>query len=529
MPHSFLRAMRLLVLGGVALSAACGPRAAGPSASAVAPTPMSTIALPPVEPTPTVPVTIPPTLELPPDESIGQSHAMRAENVSDVDQFPSATRYDIKARVTFNPEEARARIEGQARIRFTNPLPWALDDLYLMLWPNDEQYRSEMKAGPALIDGEAMTPQVELDGVALHYTLARPLDPGSGVDVSIPFQVDATGPIGGSDPKRFGITDGMFAAPTFYPLVPKMIDNEWHIEAAPPGGDTTNSDIAFYHVELTVPSGYSLAASGTMISQTDNGDGTTTVTVATGPMRDFAFALGPFVTDSRAFQDVTVRVWALPEHKSDLSNVLDLAVGQMQVMSNDVGPYPYNELDVVDAPGAFGGIEYPGLVFIGTFGTQRLVIPVVHEVAHQWFYGLIGNDQVEEPWLDEAAATYAEALYYEGTGATATAAGLLSQLRAQVRSSPDPDAPIGLPVGSYPSPDEYATIVYLKGAIFFEALRSQIGDQAFFQFLHSYYSSFHYGFATSDDFEAAAEASCNCQLNQLFEDWVTTGGETPGP
>jgi hypothetical protein len=489
---------------------------------------MGTIALPTAEPKPTVVVTIPATQELPADDQSGQAEAMRVDNVVDIDLFPSATRYDIQANVTYNADEGRARIQGQARIRFTNPLDKPLGDLVLMLWPNDDQYHSEMSAGPALINGQASSPEVELDGVALRYPLSEPLGPGAVLDVSVPFDVEATGPIGGVDPKRFGITDGMLAAPTFYPLVPRLVDGAWQVEAAPPGGDTTNSDVAFYHVELTFPSEFGVASSGTTTSLVENGDGTSTQVMTTGPMRDFAFALGPFVTDYRNFEDVTVKAWVLPEHAADLSRVLDLATDQMRVMTEDVGVYPYDELDVIDAPGAFGGIEYPGLVFIGTMGTSRLVAPVVHEVAHQWFYGLIGSDQLNEPWLDEAAATYAQALYYEGIGDPGSASGMLSELRSRVQAFADPTEPIGLPVGSYPSVEAYSTIVYLKGALFFEALRNQIGDDAFFSFLHGYFTAKRYGFATETDFEASAEEACGCRLNQLFEDWVTEGGDVPG-
>ena len=526
------RAMRstphALALGLLSFTVACGPLGFGGAPPTIAPVPIGTLGLPTVAPRPTIVVTIPPTQELPQDDSAAQTESMRVDNILDVDLFPAATRYAIQARVTFNTDEGRARIEGQARILFTNPLVRPLNDFVLMLWPNDGQYRSSMNAGAALINGLGQSPEVEMGGVALRYALPEPLAPGAVLDVSIPFEVEATGPIGGADPKRFGITDGMFAAPTFYPLVPRLVDGEWQVEPAPPGGDTTNSDIAFYHVELTVPAEYGLAASGSLISRVDNGDGTATQTMTSGPMRDFAFALGPFVTDERTVEDVTVKAWVLPAHAEDLSRVLDLATEQLRVMSRDVGPYPYSELDVVDAPGAFGGIEYPGLVFIGTIGTPRLLIVVVHEVAHQWFYGLIGNDQLNEPWLDEAAATYATALFFEGTGDNGSATGMLSELRSTVRSSPDPFAPIGLPVGDYPSTDEYSTIVYLKGALFFEALRNEIGDDAFFTFLHNYFSSNRYGFVTESNFQAAAEMACGCRLNQLFEDWVTEGGEVPG-
>lgn len=518
----------MLALTLLAFAVACGPLGLGGLAPTSVPTVMSTIALPTAEPTPTIAVTISPTQELPQDDPSGQAESMRVDSIVDIGLFPNATRYSIKASVSFNADEGRARIEGQTRILYTNPLDRPLADFVLMLWPNDDQYRSTMNAGPALINGLVQSPGVEMDGVALRYTLAQPLAPGAILDVSIPFDVDATGPIGGSDPKRFGITDGMFAAPTFYPLVPRIVDGEWQVEPAPPGGDTTNSDIAFYHVELTAPSDLGLASSGTTLSRIDNGDGTATQVMTTGPMRDFAFALGPFVTGTRSYQDVTIKAWVLPEHTADLPRVLDLATEQMRVLSDDVGRYPYTELDVIDAPGAFGGIEYPGLVFIGTLGTPRLVTPVVHEVAHQWFYGLIGNDQLNEPWLDEAAATYAEVLYYEGTGDPGAASGMLSQLSSRVRSSPDPFAPIGLPVGEYASVSDYSTMVYLKGALFFDALRNQIGDEAFFNFLQSYFSKYRYGFATEADFQASAEAACGCRLGQLFEDWVTEGGEVPG-
>lgn len=523
--RSYLRA---LAMGLLTLTIACGPLGLGRTPATVAPVPIGTIALPTPAPSPTIAVTIPPTQELAQDDPAAQADAMRVGNIVDVGLFPDATRYTIRASVTFNAEEGRARIKGQARIRFTNPLDRPLDDLVLLLWPNDAQYRSSMNASAALINGNAHLPKVEMGGVALRYSLSEPLAPGAALDVSIPFEVEATGPIGGGDPKRFGITDGMFAAPTFYPLVPRLVDGQWQVDPAPTGGDTTNSDIAFYHVDLTVPIEYGLATSGTTIRRVDNGDGTATQTVTSGPMRDFAFALGPFVTDTRTVEDITLRAWVLPEHAQDLPRVLDLTSAQLRVMSERVGRYPYTELDVVDAPGAFGGIEYPGLVFIGTLGTPHLLSPIVHEVAHQWFYGLIGNDQLSEPWLDEGAATYAEALFYEGTGDFGSAASMLSELRSRVRASADPYAPIGLPVGDYPSTEAYATIVYLKGALFFEALRNQIGDDAFFRFLQDYYSANRYGFVSGTDFQSAAESACDCRLEELFEDWVIDGGEVPG-
>ena len=208
--------------------------------------------------------------------------------------------------------------------------------------------------------------------------------------------------------------------------------------------------------------------------------------------------------------------------------MLDSAEVQFQTLSDTVGPYPYPQLDLVDAPGAFGGIEYPGLVFIGTLGGPNVIEPTVHEVAHQWFYGLVGDDQLHEPWLDEAAATYAEILYYEAAGRQGRATGMLSDFRSFLRSYRDPTLPIGLGVGEYADESEYALIVYVKGALFFDALRREIGDAMFDDFLRLYFQTYRYGVADGAGFKDLAEDICGCDLTSLFELWVSKGGPVPG-
>jgi aminopeptidase N len=272
-----------------------------------------------------------------------------------------------------------------------------------------------------------------------------------------------------------------------------------------------------------------LAATGVETEARDSGEGIIEITYVSGPVRDFAFAVGPLVAETRMVGQVLLRAWILPEHDADFELVLDTAAEQMALLDEWVGPYPYKELDLVDAPGAFGGIEYPGLVFLGTLGSAWVVEPTVHEVAHQWFYGLIGNDQVREPWLDEAAATYAEALYYERAFGTGRATSFLSQLRAVLRSHPDPAQPIGLAVSDYDTVRDYSLFVYFKGALFFDALRQRLGEDTFRAFLASYDEAFRYAIADGQGFQELAEEACSCSLDDLFELWVLEGGERSLP
>lgn len=504
------------------LLTACAPLAGPAQGLPNTSGPQSTVGLPPAyTPTPAPPPTFTPQ-PTPEIQLSDQNPGLLSDHVDDLARLKGATRYSIEVEVTFDAEMRTAVLDGWVQIQFKNNLDHPLHEIYLMLWPNDPQYQASMVAGPIFIRDKVIDPKQELDGLALRVDLALPLAPGETIDLGLPFRIEV-GSMRPSAPRRFGITEGVLIAPTFYPLIPRIVDDEWDIRRAPSGGDTTNSEIALYQLQVTAPAGFDLVVSGVEILNETLGD-LQRLTYVTGPMRDVAIAVADFVDESRQVGDVTVTAWVLQDHVDDLDKVLDSATLQMQVLGDLVGPYPYPELDIVDAPHAFGGIEYPGLVFIGTLGTHWIVEPTVHEVAHQWFYGLIGDDQITEPWLDEAAATYAEALYYEQAVGSGRATGFLSDLRAIVRDHPDPTIPIGLPVGDYASADDYAVFVYWKGALFFDALRRELGDRRFGEFMKAYYRQYLYGFASGSGLQEVAEQTCSCDLQDLFDLWVYEGG-----
>ena len=208
-------------------------------------TPISTRALPPAS-TPTITLTPLPTLPPTPEAEIeDQTAALLPQFAEDVESFPNATRYWIEVNVEFDPSGEKVRLMGLARIHFQNPLDVGLQDLVLMLWPNDPEYQATMTAGPALIDGQLVAIEEELDGLALRMHLPHALPKKGTLDVSIPFWIEA-GQIHRESPQRFGIAEGVLIAPTFYPLVPRLVGGEWQAEAPPRMGDRTNSDTAFY-------------------------------------------------------------------------------------------------------------------------------------------------------------------------------------------------------------------------------------------------------------------------------------------
>ena len=372
------------------------------------------------------------------DSAAQAQAAMLPAFAGDVANLPDASRYVIDVAITFDGARS-ATLTGRELIRYTNRQTSTLPDLMLMLWPNDsDEYLGQTTLGAVTIDGAAVQPKSESKGLAARLPLSTPLAPGQHVDLAVAFTTRADD--GVQQGARFGLTHGVLIAPTFYPIIPRIVDGQWQSQwPDSANGDLSNSDTAFYAYRVTAPAGVAVAASGVVVDQAQSGD-TQSQTVLSGPMRDIALAVGDLKLTQRTTPDgISVNAWTLPEHAADGPTLAQQGVDQVQNLETRVGPYPFSQLDIVDAPGAFGGVEYPGLVYIGVVGnTNGFEEATVHEVGHQWFYSLIGDDQLLQPWLDEAAASYTEVLYTEKIHGAQAARQSLAYFQSEVNSASDP-------------------------------------------------------------------------------------------
>jgi aminopeptidase N len=174
-------------------------------------------------------------------------------------------------------------------------------------------------------------------------------------------------------------------------------------------------------------------------------------------------------------------------------------------------------------------VEYPGIVVIAdrlydgnAASTPWLESTVAHEVAHQWFYGLVGSDQLGAPWLDESLTQYMTLRYFRERYGPAGAAGFQQSLIERWDRVGNAPIPIGRAVSAYTAA-EYGAIIYGRGALFFLALEEALGPSAFDAFLSDYVRARWLRIGDRDDLEAAAEAACGCTLDALFAAWVDDG------
>jgi aminopeptidase N len=175
--------------------------------------------------------------------------------------------------------------------------------------------------------------------------------------------------------------------------------------------------------------------------------------------------------------------------------------------------------------------EYPGMIAItsriydvdqelsGMPASIYMEATVAHEVGHQWFYGLVGDDQLDDPWLDVSLTQFATLQYYADEYGPNGEHGFRSSLEGRWDSVGRAKIPIGLPVAAY-SEQEYGAIVYGRGPLFFIALRDKLGSGTFDAFIKEYTESLSWGIATPEFLQLLAEKHCACDLDDLFKEWV---------
>jgi hypothetical protein len=179
------------------------------------------------------------------------------------------------------------------------------------------------------------------------------------------------------------------------------------------------SDYGVYDVQLTVPSGWVLGATGREVTRRNNGDGTTTHRYRAEDVHGFAWTVSPhFVVREQRFEEpglpaADLRLLLQPEHRGQAERYFHAAAAALRLYGTWYGPYPYGTLTIVDPAHDSGteGMEYATLFTGGTRrfsprGTDRPESVTVHETGHQFWYLLVGSNEFEHAWLDEGLDTF---------------------------------------------------------------------------------------------------------------------------
>jgi hypothetical protein len=517
-----VRMILVLLLASVLPATGCVPREAPLPAASPSPQ-LSTIATPTVTPTPT-PEPFP--TSTPPAWIVKQQMAMTQEARSEVVALEDLTRYEIDLAIGIESLTLTAR----QRTQYTNNSELPLHEIYFNLFPNSSRFVASMEISAVSVEGRGQQFEYERDGTVARVPLAEPLDPGETTTVTLDFTARVPH-VQKNYYLVFAMAQGVLSLGDWHPMAAVYDDQGWNLEY-PEGtvGEIVFSESAFYTVRVTVPGGLGLdvIATGMEAEHTSNGEGAETFVYYSGPVRDFHLLVTHrYEAATSKVGETTINSYYWPEHDACGREALGFAAEALALYNELFGPYPFTELDLAEADLWPWAIEWPGLILVGEplysdpleeCGEWH----VVHEVAHQWWYSVVGNDQVDEPWLDEALANYSTALYYERTRDPQEAATTIAEHideRYEAYAQAYGDGIVGGPTGEY-SRASYYPLVYGKGAMFFEALRSEMGDEAFFGGLRAYYEEYKYHIGTPEGLQSTMEKAFGQPLSEFFQRWI---------
>ena len=510
---------------------------------------------------------------------------------------------DSDIRVTL--DDTAHRLHGDIQITYHNNSPETLDFVWMHLWPNayrngktamaKQHFRNgdmfmfyAMSRDLGGIDSLAFTsagqtlawePHPEHIDIA-KVTLPAPLAPGESVEIATPFRVDL--PSGSIS--RLGHVGESYQITQWYPKPAVYDEDGWHPMPYLSQGEFF-SEYGTFDVRITLPGNYTVGATGDfvkgsedndaelarlseLVDQTETwvndegwNDATNDFPPSSEDMKTLHFRQSR-VHDFAWFADKrykvlqgevalpgdgrTVTTWAMftPEEGELWQKAPEYLHDATYYYSLWNGDYPYDQVTAVDGTiSAGGGMEYPNVTVIGSSGSDfGLETVIVHEVGHNWFYGILGSNERENAWMDEGINSFNETRYLltkygENKDISLLLGGennlskrfeledfqykWIDELSYLFPARFGADQPIQCHSNSLTQLN-YGAIIYKKTAAAFAMLQSHLGTERFDAAMQLYFDTWKFRHPSPSDLQAAMEKSTGEDLSWFFGDWIQT-------
>ena len=306
------------------------------------------------------------------------------------------------------------------------------------------------------------------------------------------------------------------------PILAVLEDGQWVSTSYYPAGDPFYSKVADYDLSITLPEEYTLVATGSR-EQVLLANGQQTVRITASDVRELAIAVSnQYRKTSRTYEDrVVLSIFSYNVPQELDTRLVDELHQMMVFFERAVGLYPYPELNIVQTSFFLGGMEYPTFIMLGdrtyqTFESARATM--LHELGHQWFYGVLGNNEIEEAWFDEGLATFFQNRYtYSQEELDTFYYNEMELLRAQLQVYAD--VRLGQPLSQYDSWTYYSRVNYRRAALMQYELFSLMGEDKYNTFMRTLYDRNKFGIVDRTGFESLAQEVHGADLTEFFAEW----------
>ncbi len=315
---------------------------------------------------------------------------------------------------------------------------------------------------------------------------------------------------------RYGSKDGVILLGHFYPLLNVKDYRGWHISSNTQFGDPFYTQCADYVVRLRVPEAYQIATSGEIASIEAEDNGWQSMIITANRVRDFALAaVLNYQTLAVSVDGVKVIGFFNGKNQILAREVLGRAAAALKYYSCTYGSYSHPQLVLVQGPmKGFQGMEYSGMIFLSEdifapeYGEQRRAFLVAHEVAHQWWYDMVGNNQLEEPWLDEGLANWSARQYLK-----------MVEYRSHQNQSKTSDVNLNQGLEDMASKSYYLETAYQGGEAFWNQLEDELGEDKVLKILRCYLARYKFRTATTVDLREIISEESRTPLQSFYERW----------
>jgi|GEM_PF-259206 len=498
---------------------------------------------------------------------------------------PPQITYDISVSLDAN----KKLLLGKERIVYVSGADIPLKELYIHLYANAYRSRESMavkelehnikdftlayakkeKLGFVQIDTllvNGVAADYDIDDTSLRIRLRQPLQPADSMVIDIDFVTKIPGL-----PHRFTHVGNNYSIAQWYPKMAVYDKSGWHADQYHAIGEFYG-DFATFNVSMTIPQEYYVGASGQLVDSIGGNNAiptfmtskktidslrkdiskkiesgvltpTKTLVYRAEKMHDFAWVASPdYVKSDTVWNGITVTALTFRDAFGPYwKHLREYATNALEFFSSQVGAYPYTHLTVAEAYCGTGtGMEYPALAMVDPSVniplTRQVEIVTVHEVGHNWWYGMVANDELNEPWLDESFTEYYTIQYAKDKYENAETLHLPVVFKSLLQVPYDvvheqsylqsvnsgTDRVIAQPACNYSNFMEYSATVYCKGAEVLDMLRYVVGDSLFTEIVRTYFKEYQYKHPHTEDFVRVAERVSGQDLNWFFDEWLQT-------
>jgi len=421
---------------------------------------------------------------------------------------------------------------GQETITYTNTTGVPLEEIVLRLYANIPFGFEEMEKDPTV--GYKFSNRIQLSNVQVNgqpvevalskhdsvaaLPLAQPLADGQSLTIDLSFTLQGY--------SIFNYVQSVWTESSFLPMLAVYDQDGWRMDVCSDCEDFVYSQSALFDYSVTLPAGWQVAGSGDQLAVETLSDGEVRYTYQTGLMRDVTLSVSDdFILRERKVGHTILILYLFGDEK-DADTLLDIAASAFSFYEEQFGDYPFDTLKLVcSSSSRSSGREYPGLIYIAYnlddgVKTEKIIS---HEIAHQWWYSTVGNDIFNEAWLDESFAEYSALLYLQETEGEEVFQNYLKEFQSSAAladAGTGGKLKVGSSVAEFSGTGYYTNIVYEKGPLFLNTLRTQMGDEAFFAGLRAYYRQYQFGVADRQGFLEVMQRFSDVNLSPLFKEWI---------